>query len=418
MKKQLTRATLLITALALLLSGMLAVVFFRQREIAAAHRGLDDTLAILDAQRMDTDAHELVRQFSAAAPDRRLTLISPEGEVLADSVADTDENHATRAEVVQALETGTGEATRQSATTGETYLYVARRFTDGVIGRAAVPLGSVNSLILQGAVVMVVGILVALGLTLLVARRWAEGTAKPIEARQLKLENVRSEFAANVSHELKTPLTSIKGFTDMLASGMVADPADQKRFFTMIGVEVDRLMELIGDLLKLSELESVVMPRPEDRAEGLAVCQNAAQALELMAKERQVALTVEGRETFAAIPPSRLREVVSNLMENGLKYTEAGGRVAVTVDREGDALRLRVADTGIGIPKEAMERIFERFYRVDKGRTRAAGGSGLGLAIVKHIAQLYGGSVALESETGKGSTFTVKFPLAQGEREK
>ncbi len=413
MKKQLTRATLMITALALLLSGVLSILFFRQREIAAAHRGLDETLAILDAQRMVTDPADLERQFAIAAPERRLTLIAPDGTVLADTVTDTEENHATRAEVAAAAKTGAGEAIRKSDTTGITYLYVARRFTDGVVGRVAIPLESINGLIIQGTLVLLVAAAAALILTNLLARRWAEGTAKPIEARQEKLENVRSEFAANVSHELKTPLTSIKGFTDMLSSGMVTDPKDQKRFYTMIGVEVDRLMELIGDLLKLSELESVAMPRPDDRADCLAVCRNTAQALETMAKEKQVALAVEGDTVYAAIAPSRLREVAANLMENGIKYTEPGGSVTVTVaQREGMAL-LTVADTGIGIPAEAQGRVFERFYRVDKGRARTAGGSGLGLAIVKHIAQLYGGSVALKSEIGRGSCFTVSIPLAE-----
>ena len=413
MTKKLSRAVLVITAMALLLSGVLSVVFFRQRELSAARNSLTDTLAILNAQRQETDVEELIRQFSDAAPSLRLTFISPEGEVLADTDSNTDANHADRPEVKQAVRTGAGEDIRRSATTGVTYLYVALGFSDGVIGRAAMPVASINSLIWQAVAVLLITAAAVLLAVRLVARRWARDTAAPIEARQEKLENVRSEFAANVSHELKTPLTSIKGFTDMLVSGMVTDPADQKRFYTLIGVEVDRLMELINDLLKLSELENVAMPRPDDRAEVLSVCRNAAESLAALAGERGVSLTVSGQETAAAIPPARLREVAFNLMENGLKYTEKGGAVTVTVGREGDRAVLTVADNGIGIPEEARERVFERFYRVDKGRTRQTGGSGLGLAIVKHITQLYNGSLKLDSEVGKGTAVTISLPPAE-----
>ncbi len=413
MGKKLSRAVLFITAFALLLSGVLSVVFFRQREIAAARASLNDTLAILDAQHMDTDAQDLARQFAFATPGRRLTLIDANGSVLVDTAAEVAENHADRPEFQAALKTGSGEATRRSETTGITYLYVTRRFTDGVVGRAAMPIASINDLILQAGFILLITAVAVLLVTRSVASRWARDTAAPIEAKQEKLEHVRSEFAANVSHELKTPLTSIKGFTDMLASGMVTDPADQQRFFTMLGVEVDRLMEMIGDLLKLSELESVAMPKPDDRAEVLAVCQNAGESLLPISQERGVSLTVAGEELAAAIPPARLREVAVNLMGNGLKYTESGGDVTVTVSREGDKAVLTVTDNGIGIPKEAQDRIFERFYRVDKGRARSTGGSGLGLAIVKHVVQLYSGSVAVDSELGKGTTFTVKLPLAK-----
>ena len=412
MKKQLSRAVILITAAALLFSGILSVIFFRQREIAVVRNSLTETLAILDAQRRDTDAQALAEQFSMAVPGRRLTLISPEGSVLADTETDTEENHAGRPEVREAMSSGRGEDTRRSSTTGVTYLYVARRFSDGVIGRAAMPLASINGLIAQAGLILLITAAAVLLVTRLVARRWAKDTAGPIEAKQEKLENVRSEFAANVSHELKTPLTSIKGFTDMLSSGMVTDPADQKRFYTLIGVEVDRLMELINDLLKLSELENVAMPKPDDQAQMLFVCRNAAESLMGVSQSRKVTLTVTGREVAAALPPARLREVALNLMENGLKYTEEGGAVTVTVGQEDGKAVLTVADNGLGIPKDAQERVFERFYRVDKGRTRQAGGSGLGLAIVKHITQLYGGSLKLESDLGKGTTVRIELPLA------
>ena len=228
-----------------------------------------------------------------------------------------------------------------------------------------------------------------------------------------KAEGIRSEFTANVSHELKTPLTSIKGFTDMLASGMVASPEDQKRFITMIGVEVDRLIDLINDILKLSELESVTIPQSEERSDVLTIARDTAAFLTPTAKAAEVTLSVDGGPATVAVPQGRLKELLLNLVGNGIKYNEPGGTVHTAVSvRDGQAV-IAVSDTGIGIPPEAQSRVFERFYRVDKGRARKNGGTGLGLAIVKHIVQLYGGTVTLESAVGKGSTFTVTLPLAK-----
>ena len=223
----------------------------------------------------------------------------------------------------------------------------------------------------------------------------------------------QTRFVSDASHELKTPLTSIKGFTDMLASGMVASPEDQKRFITMIGVEVDRLIDLINDILKLSELESVAIDQCEERSDANAVAQSAVELLSPSAKQAEVRLTLSGEEAVVAVPEGRLKELMLNLISNGIKYTEPGGSVTVQVRTQDGRAVLTVADTGIGIPEEAQSRVFERFYRVDKGRARKNGGTGLGLAIVKHIVQLYGGTVRLESEVGKGSTFTVTLPLAE-----
>ena len=231
--------------------------------------------------------------------------------------------------------------------------------------------------------------------------------------RARELERQRLAFFSAASHELKTPLTSIKGFTDMLASGMVASPEDQKRFITMIGVEVDRLIDLINDILKLSELESVTIPQSEERSDVLTIARDTAAFLTPTAKAAEVTLSVDGGPATVAVPQGRLKELLLNLVGNGIKYNEPGGTVHTAVSvRDGQAV-IAVSDTGIGIPPEAQSRVFERFYRVDKGRARKNGGTGLGLAIVKHIVQLYGGTLTLESAVGKGSTFTVTLPLAK-----
>ena len=421
MKRRLTTYFFLIAALGIALSSLFGVWAYRDREISAARQTLVELLDLMDAQNYYTDPDAWARQLQEAAPDKRLTIIAPDGTVLSDTYGEVTENHADRPEVISALETGWGEAERKSETTGETLLYEAKQFTDGNIGRISMPISSINALFFQGLVGFLVAAAVALILTLLLARKLAQKTAQPLEEKEEALEQegeklqiVRSEFAANVSHELKTPLTSIKGFTDMLSAGMVKDPEDQKRFITMIGVEVDRLIELINDVLKISELESVAMPQPDEHADVLEAAREAGSYLEQAARDAQVALRVSGEKVQAPVSPGRLRELFLNLMENGVKYNRPGGRVDVAVKKKDGWAVITVKDTGIGIPPESQERVFERFYRVDKGRDRKTGGTGLGLAIVKHIVLLYGGRIRLESAPGRGTAFTVELPADSG----
>ena len=573
MKKRIVGATLLTVVCALLISNVVGILLFRSREMDAARNTLQELLVLMDAQSAVTEPEPLARQFHAAAPDKRLTIIDTDGTVLADTDADasTLEDHNDRPEVAQADLTGWGEAVRQSDTMGTSMLYVAKRFADGMTGRASMPLSSINSLVMGGVGGFLIASAAALLLAYLLSRRTAARAVAPLnsvgaalqgvldgkrapglealqgddelrpilryidklmdqlggyiqsitaerdkvslildcmdeglilldtdgnilatnraaralfglsegeaddgallltrsrrlreaihdcqekrssvmldvdaltdQARSLRMfvspvsghqyegqtvgtsilisdvtelkkaEGIRSEFTANVSHELKTPLTSIKGFTDMLSSGMVASPEDQKRFITMIGVEVDRLIDLINDILKLSELESVAIDQREERSDLLEAARDTASLLEPSAAAAGVSLSVEGASAVVAVPMTRLKELLFNLMGNGVKYSEPGGQVSVRVSTQVDRAVVSVQDHGIGIPEEAQSRVFERFYRVEKGRARKNGGTGLGLAIVKHITQLYGGSVTLESQVGVGSTFTVTLPL-------
>ena len=397
MKRRLTTYFLLIATLGIALSSAFGVWVYRDRELSSARQTLVELLNLMDAQNYYTDA-----------------------EVLSDTYGQVTENHADRPEFQSALATGWGEAERKSDTTGEMLLYEAKQFTDGNVGRLSMPISSVNALVLQGLVGFLAAAVVALVLMLVLARKLADHTAQPLEQKEEeleqegeKLQTVRSEFAANVSHELKTPLTSIKGFTDMMSSGMVKDPEDQKRFITMIGVEVDRLIELINDVLKISELESVVMPQSDDRANVLSVAEECRAALGQMAEAAKISVNLSGDNAEVAVAPGRLRELLTNLMENGIKYNEPGGRVDVQAAQRDGKVAITVSDTGIGIPKESRERVFERFYRVDKGRARKTGGTGLGLSIVKHIVLLYGGSISLKSEPGKGTEITVLFPAVR-----
>lgn len=226
-----------------------------------------------------------------------------------------------------------------------------------------------------------------------------------------KAERVRMDFTANVSHELKTPLTSIKGFTDMLESGMVEDEQTRRKFITMISVEVDRLIFLINDILKLSELEEFAILQPEERTEIYAAAKQAVEMLRPTAEKNKISISLRGEEAYAHVESERLKELLINLIDNAIKYNEPGGSVAVVIQKYDRELGVTVQDTGIGIPEEHQSRVFERFYRVDKGRSKKKGGTGLGLAIVKHIVQLYGGRLELKSRPGQGTAVTAFFPV-------
>lgn len=421
LKRRLTTAVFCITALCLILSGLVGIFVFREREIDTARQTLTETLALMDAQDPVTDPQALAQQFVAATVGKRLTVISPDGEVLVDTSADADamEDHANRPEIAKALRDGQGEAIRISKTTGEQTVYVARRFADGVAVRVSMPLSSVMSMVWRSMAGFFCACLLALALAFLLSHKLAGHTAKPVERAQLamaqvdeKLQTSRSEFTANVTHELKTPLTSIKGFSDMILSGMVRNPEDERRFITMISVEADRLIQLINDVLKISELETAAVSQPEEAAGVLTDLQAVADLLRPTAGD--VTIAVEGTECEANISPARLRELTMNLMSNAVKYNVPGGSVtAATGYTEDGRVFLRVSDTGIGIPEEAKPHVFERFYRVDKGRSKKGGGTGLGLAIVKHVTALYGGVIELKSEVGKGTEITITLPAAR-----
>ncbi len=422
LKRRLTLAIFCIAALALLLSGIVGLQTFRNQELASARETLEELLCLMDAQSHETDATALLEQFSAAAPGKRFTAIAPDGTVVADTAADpsTLGGHADRPEIEAAIKTGYGEAMRASDTVGVQMLYQARRFTDGMVVRVAMPLSSVTAVAWRTAIGFLIASVVALVLAFLLARKLAGRTMEPVaQAEEAiaqvdeKLQMSRSEFTANVTHELKTPLTSIKGFADMITSGIVKDPNDQQRFITMIGVEADRMIQLINDILKLSELESVVIGQPDEATEMLAVVNDVAELLRPTAEN--VTLEVVGTPCAANISANRFRELTMNLISNAIKYNVSGGSVTVSLGpaNESGKVFLQVADTGIGIPEEAQSHIFERFYRVDKGRSKKAGGTGLGLAIVKHITALYGGTIELNSQVGKGTEITITLPAAR-----
>jgi two-component system phosphate regulon sensor histidine kinase PhoR len=226
-----------------------------------------------------------------------------------------------------------------------------------------------------------------------------------------RLERVRAEFVANVSHELRTPLTAMKGYLETLLDGALDEPAHARRFLDTAHRHADRLGRLVDDLLQLSDVESgraILRPEPVELREVAATVAAMFEG-EAARKALVVANDVPAR-SFAVADRDRLIQILVNLVDNAVKYTPEGGRVTITAARAGDAVELTVADTGIGIPSTDLPRISERFYRVDKARSRELGGTGLGLAIVKHLVQSHGGALRIQSELGKGTTVRVTLP--------
>ena len=221
-------------------------------------------------------------------------------------------------------------------------------------------------------------------------------------------EQLRREFTSNVSHELKTPLTSIYGVSDMLASGLVK-PEDVNQFAGTIKEESSRLISLIDDIMQLSRLDENYIKKEKEDVDLYLVARDVLDRLRSRARQDDVTLELLGGSTMICGVDYILDEIVYNLCENGVKYNRPGGKVTVTVDTERGACVLRVADTGIGIPKEDLDRVFERFYRVDKSHNRQVPGTGLGLSIVKHGVAYHGGTISLESNEGVGTTVTVRF---------
>ena len=222
-------------------------------------------------------------------------------------------------------------------------------------------------------------------------------------------ERNRREFTANVSHELKTPLQGIIGSADLIQSGMVK-PEDMPRFVGHIQKEASRLLALIEDIIRLSQLDEQ-NDMPTEKIDLFETAKEVQTTLENAAKEKNVTVILNGEHTEINGVKRLVYEIVYNLCDNAIKYNVDGGKVDISVSSDGRNAKIRVADTGIGIPPEHRDRIFERFYRVDKSHSKASGGTGLGLSIVKHAIQYHNGKITLESEVGKGTTITVEFPI-------
>ncbi|MDO4203322.1 MAG: ATP-binding protein [Selenomonadaceae bacterium] len=384
--------------------------------------------------------------------EKRLTWIAEDGKVLYDSDSSGREmdNHLEREEIRKALASGSGESSRYSDTMLERYFYAAQRLNDGTVLRLSVTYWSAIKLVLGMKLPIMLSLLLAVVLSFLLAGRLTKRIVKPLNEmdlevpltgniypelnplllrldsqqrelreRQLKLlmaleaqENDavrRREFTANVSHELKTPLQSISGYSELLKAGMVKS-SDVGRFAASIYHEAQRLIALIADLISLSQLDEGAQGLEWEKVNLNSLLTEVKKQFELAAQSMEIDIILRVDDVEIKTIRPLLRIIAANLLDNAIKYNRPGGKVEITLkDTVGDAV-LTVADSGIGIPTEHQSRVFERFYRVDKGRSRAAGGTGLGLSIVKHAASVIGAKLDLVSQEGQGTSITVLIP--------
>lgn len=381
--------------------------------------------------------------------DLRVTLITGNGTILYDNEADSSQmvNHLEREEIREAMDSGYGESLRYSDTLSVKQLYTAKLLPDGTVLRLSVIQDTFWSLLLHLLPAIILVLLLALILSYFLASRITNMIVRPLnsldlaspmtaaqdpayseimpllerlEAQHRQIEKdheelertslIRQEFTANASHELKTPLHVISGYAELLESGMVPED-DTQRFLARISAESKRMSKLVEDIIDLSSLDSGAADLPREKADLYRIALNAAESLEEEAEEAGIHLSVSGESVFVSGIPQVLYSMIYNLCINAIKYSERGGTTNVTVRKNAGSAVLTVEDNGIGIPREDLDRIFERFYRVDKSHSKEVGGTGLGLSIVKHGAKIHGADIHVESVLGAGSVFTLTFPL-------
>lgn len=339
----------------------------------------------------------------------RVTILDPEGNVLADNMAAMEEmdNHVDRPEVTKALETGEGIAVRRSQTLKKDTYYYAMRMEDGRIMRVSREADSIFGYIgyiVPGMVLMVLSLFAISFLVLKI--REQHGVL-------LKSSKMRQEFTANVTHELKTPLTSISGYAELIETGL-ASGEDTIRFAKGIRKSADRLLTLINDIIRLSELDSEEKEFSTEEINLYRLAATCVEMLETNAEKHNVTISMQGEECSIEGNRMMIEELLYNLCDNAIRYNNENGSVLVDVHPADKQVILSVKDTGIGISRNHQERIFERFYRVDKSRSKSTGGTGLGLAIVKHIVEKHHAKLELESEVAQGTTMKVIFENIKG----
>lgn len=446
--------------------------YLHNRLIAEISRETDLALLALDNPNLSpSECNNLVRKL-AQQGGFRLTLVTEQGRVLNDSdvpVHDLPkvENYLQRPEIQEAMRKQVGSHIRKSATEGSDFLHVAKKVKQPLQSRLLKDLGFICisihledfqrtiyeirfNIFLAGLVVLLLVLLVSIVISRRISKPIVEialhvqairegnldakiPVSSEDEIAQLaqivnelveklkadkiqlaKLEQVRSQFLANVSHELRTPIFTIQGYLETLLDGAIDDPVVNREFLEKISRHTARLNALLSDLIDIARIESGEMKMSFRYFDLHEFLETVVKDLQSTAEQRGITLSLKGttEQPMEVLGDrDRLRQVLNNLIENAVRYNTPGGEVRVSYSHNDGYARVSVSDTGIGIAPEHLPRIFERFYRVDMERSRETGGTGLGLAIVKHIIEAHGGTIDVESEVGKGSTFS--FTLRQ-----
>jgi two-component system phosphate regulon sensor histidine kinase PhoR len=358
----------------------------------------------------------------------RITFVDPSGTVLGDSKAGTGyvdmENHGDREEIIEAVQTGAGGSDRESKTFGREYLYAAE-IGDGdpdrvFVTRIAMEVNKADIIMDQAIKSALLSSLIGIVFAAILALFYSKRLTRPVREMERRLtrtmdenrkaENIRREFVANVTHELKTPLTSIAGFVETIRDDKSIDEKTRDRFLDIISIESARLGRLIDDILIISDIESGRETNTEGDIDVVEAISEVAEVFAPLAKEAGIGILFDySYEMHMGGNADRFKQMMANLIENAVKYSNADSEIRITAAKESGRIRISVKDEGIGISEEHMGRLFERFFRVDKSRSKAVGGTGLGLAIVKHIAALFDAEIEVKSKPGEGSEFTVVF---------
>lgn len=463
MKRAIVKRFIVVLIVAMAISSIVISMSYYH---LASHRVMEDmksVLLLLDAT-IDWESSDLEKQIveisSQMNNDYRITIIDNDGSVLADSETgnpETMENHKNRKEVKEAFQDGFGTKVRNSSTIKGSMMYAAYCSpTQHKVIRISIHHDVITDLMKMMVPSIAISLLLALSVAGVLTNKFAASVTKPILEISHKLEGIydekidfnfphyqydelniiartttdmsksvqdyirklekektiRQEFFSNASHELKTPLTAIRGYAELLQSGMASDTQMQKEFLGRIHSEVEEMTSLINDILMISRLETKELMPTKEMLCVKSVAEEVKKTLKPLADENNVSLEIHCCDEFVYMDRSHLQGILSNLIGNAVKYNRPGGFVQTGITMDSTSLSIRVEDSGIGIAKEDQKRIFERFYRVDKGRSKRVAGTGLGLSIVKHVTEFYGGCVSVESQSGVGSTFLVQLPAA------
>ena len=436
MRNKIQKSMLFIILVTLLLAFVLLTSFYYFERLNGMKEEIKQEAVYVKAA-INIMGISYLEDMDNAQVKTRLTMIDENGEVIYDSKSKEFalENHAERAEVVAAFEKGYGEALRTSETIGKQTYYYAIRMDNGMVLRASKTIDNLGPSILR-AVPFVAGVAVIMMWFAYHMSKWQTkklispinniDLSNPLEyevypelsplllrideqnREKEQIANMRKEFSANVSHELKTPLTSISGYAEIMKSGLVK-PEDMVSFSERIYNEASRLITLIGDIIKLSKLDEENVQIEREQVDLYTMTQEICNRLTLQAEKKQVSLHLSGESVEVLGVRQILDEMVYNVCENAIKYNKNDGSVEVWVGNTSQGAKVTVEDTGIGIPKDVQERIFERFFRVDKSHSQETAGSGLGLSIVKHGAIYHHAQINVESELGVGTKIEIIF---------
>ena len=402
MKKKLYSRMTSISVAMMLLTMCITVVVFHGLFSEQVMEDLKTHVHILKSTEAVLEYVE--KDFDPQIDNLRITVIDSDGKVIYDSNADigTMENHGNRPEVHEALEKGSGEAKRKSSTLDKTTYYYAEKMSDGRVIRVAKEVLSIWQFCFNILPILMAEMLLTVVICLVASKLLAKRLVEPIEQMAQHLDDV--------SHELKTPLAAISGYAELIETG-IAKEKDIKHFASEIHKSANRLLSLINDIIELSQLDVMdgnMEKAPVDLSDE---AQNCVEMLQMHAEKHKITLLAKDIEKNCIIYGNQnmIQEILYNLCDNAIRYNKPKGHVWVSVFEKDSKIILRVKDDGIGIAPKEQERIFERFYRVDKARSKKTGGTGLGLAIVKHIAEQHSAEIVIKSEIGQGTVISIEF---------